>query len=60
MSPITYEDIKNQVLSLEKDARLWHEKGNKAAGTRLRKGLQDLKVIAQDYRLQIQETKNAK
>jgi hypothetical protein len=36
----------------------FYEKGNKAAGTRARKGLQDLKKLAQDIRLEIQSKKN--
>jgi len=34
------------------------ERGNKAAGTRARKSLQEIKKIAQDLRTQIQEAKN--
>lgn len=36
----------------------FYDKGNKAAGTRARKGLQDLKKLAQDIRLEIQAKKN--
>ncbi len=36
----------------------FYEKGNKAAGTRVRKGLQDLKKLAQEVRLEIQNIKN--
>jgi len=35
------------------------EAGNKAAGTRARKILQDIKGSAQDLRIEIQEKKNA-
>ncbi|MDR2592550.1 MAG: hypothetical protein LBC59_07070 [Chitinispirillales bacterium] len=34
------------------------ERGNKAAGTRARKNLQEIKKIAQELRTQIQEAKN--
>jgi hypothetical protein len=34
------------------------ERGNKAAGTRARKNLQEIKRIAQELRTQIQEAKN--
>ncbi len=37
---------------LEQDFMAFYEKGNKAAGTRIRKGLQDLKTMAQDIRPQ--------
>lgn len=33
------------------------ERGNKSAGTRARKSLQNIKKIAQDLRVQIQDTK---
>ncbi len=33
------------------------ERGNKSAGTRARKSLQNIKKIAQDLRIQIQDTK---
>ena len=33
------------------------ERGNKSAGTRARKSLQTIKKIAQDLRIQIQDTK---
>lgn len=33
--------------------------GNKAAGTRVRKNMQDVKNLAQQVRLEVQEMKNA-
>ena len=33
--------------------------GNKAAGTRVRKNMQDIKNLAQQVRLEVQEMKNA-
>lgn len=33
------------------------DKGNKTAGTRARKHLQDLKTLAQEIRVQIQDSK---
>tara|TARA_R100000773_G_C4132584_1_gene62759 strand:+ start:184 stop:375 length:192 start_codon:yes stop_codon:yes gene_type:complete len=33
--------------------------GNKSAGTRLRKAMQDIKSMAQSVRVQVQEEKNA-
>ena len=44
---------------LEEDLVKSYDKGNKAAGTRARKQLQDLKKLAQDVRLEIQAKKNA-
>ncbi|MEZ8001156.1 MAG: hypothetical protein QMC58_02845 [Candidatus Poseidoniaceae archaeon] len=36
-----------------------HDKGNAAAGTRVRKAMQDAKSSAQDVRAQVQADKNA-
>jgi len=38
----------------------FYEKENKAAGTRVRKGLQDLKNLSQQIRVEVQEEKNEK
>jgi hypothetical protein len=35
------------------------EKGNKAAGVRIRKSMQDLKSMAQELRLNVQDVKNS-
>lgn len=53
-----FEEIKNLLGSLESDADKFYNKGNSAAGTRIRKGMQDLKNLAQGLRLEIQEAKN--
>lgn len=53
-----YDDVKNLIESLEDDMVKFYEKGNKAAGTRARKGLQNLKKLAQEVRLEIQDIKN--
>lgn len=50
-----YEDLKNLLLSLEKDADKFYNKGNSVAGTRLRKGMLELKKYAQAVRLDILE-----
>ena len=44
--------------SLEADADKFYNKGNSAAGTRVRKGMQDLKNLAQAIRLEVQDSKN--
>jgi hypothetical protein len=36
-----------------------HDKGNSAAGTRVRKAMQEAKAAAQDVRKQVQSDKNA-
>ena len=45
-------------MSLEGDFDKFYNKQNQAAGTRVRKGMQDLKVLAQDIRSQVQNQKN--
>tara|TARA_B100000575_G_scaffold294670_2_gene312979 strand:- start:5919 stop:6095 length:177 start_codon:yes stop_codon:yes gene_type:complete len=52
-------DLHTLVDSVSSEMEKFYEKGNKAAGTRARKGLQDLKKLAQDIRLEIQAKKNA-
>lgn len=54
-----FDDLKEFVNSMERDFSQFYEKGNKAAGTRVRKGMQDLKKMAQDIRVEIQDKKNA-
>ena len=53
-----FEEVKNLVLSLEADFEKFYEKENQAAGTRVRKGMQDLKTIAQEIRSEVQDKKN--
>jgi hypothetical protein len=53
-----YAQLRELLLSLETDFVKFYEKGNKAAGTRVRKGMQSLKVLAQDIRSEIQGIKN--
>ncbi|WP_250237720.1 histone H1 [Cardinium endosymbiont of Oedothorax gibbosus] len=45
-----FEELKTLVLSLEDEFHKFYEKDNKAAGTRVRKGMQTLKKIAQEIR----------
>lgn len=52
------DEVKNLMSELEVDLDKFYNKANKAAGTRARKSLQDLKKLAQDIRLEIQEIKN--
>lgn len=52
------EEVKNVMVELEEDLEKFYEKGNKAAGTRARKQLQNLKKLSQEIRLEIQDIKN--
>ncbi|WP_304066931.1 histone H1 [Pedobacter glucosidilyticus] len=54
------QKIKELVESVEKDAVAFYEKGNKAAGTRIRNAMQQLKVVAQEVRQEVTAKKNAK
>lgn len=55
-----FNQIKELVASAEKDATAFYGKGNKAAGTRLRGALQQLKTLAQEVRNNVIEVKNKK
>ena len=52
-----FSELKQFVEGLEDDFNKFYEKGNKAAGTRVRKAMQDLKQMAQDIRAEVQEKK---
>ena len=54
-----FNELKDLVLSLEGDFEKFYDKDNQAAGTRVRKGMQDLKNLAQEIRLEVQDKKNA-
>ncbi len=45
-------------MSLEGDFQKFYDKGNQAAGTRVRKGMQELKNLSQAIRVEVQEIKN--
>ncbi|MCU0430506.1 MAG: histone H1 [Cytophagaceae bacterium] len=55
-----YEELKNLVANLEADFVKFYEKENSAAGTRVRKGMQELKNLAQQIREEVQSLKNEK
>jgi len=52
-----YEELLQAVRNLEVDFQKFYVKGQAAAGTRLRKGLSDLRKLAQEARKEIQDTK---
>lgn len=55
-----FSELKDLVMSLEGDFEKFYDKKNQAAGTRVRKGMQDLKVMAQEIRSEVQGMKNEK
>jgi hypothetical protein len=54
----TFQKLKDLVAATEADAIAFHSKNNKAAGTRLRKAYQEIKVLAQQGRTEVTELKN--
>lgn len=53
-----FDELRDLVMSLEGDFEKFYDKENQAAGTRVRKGMQELKNLAQEIRVEVQETKN--
>lgn len=53
-----FAKVRDLVMGLEADFEKFYDKNNQAAGTRVRKGMQDLKVLAQDIRKEVQDIKN--
>lgn len=53
------EQLQTTLDSIQEDAQKFNEKGNKAAGTRVRKGMQAIKALAQDVRVHVSETNKA-
>jgi len=53
-----FEQLKQLVLATEEDARKFYQGGNKAAGTRVRKAMQEIKNLAQEIRAEVQDKKN--
>jgi hypothetical protein len=54
-----FGQVKGLIESLELDFEKFYDKGNQAAGTRVRKGMQELKNLAQDIRVEVQTMKNS-
>ena len=53
-----FDKIKSLIESVEIDVNKFYDKNNKTAGTRVRKGMQELKNLAQDLRKDIHHRKN--
>jgi hypothetical protein len=52
-----FTELKDLLSSFEKDFIKFYEKGNKSAGTRVRKHMNELKRKAQEVRKEIQDIK---
>jgi hypothetical protein len=55
-----FQKVKDLITAIEADVKKFYENNNSAAGTRVRKGMQDLKNLAQEIRTEVTEKKNAK
>ena len=55
-----FNELKDLINGLEADADKFYNAGNGAAGTRVRKAMQDLKNLAQEIRAEVTEKKNSK
>jgi len=53
-----YSKLKDLALSIEADADKFFNGGNAAAGTRVRKTMQEIKTLAQDLRNEVTAKKN--
>jgi hypothetical protein len=49
------ERLQDTLNDVQDDANKFNEKGNKAAGTRVRKHMQTIKALAQDVRVAVSE-----
>ncbi|MCX2584355.1 histone H1 [Pedobacter sp. MR22-3] len=54
-----FKKVQEVIASVEADVAKFHDGGNAAAGTRVRKAMQDLKVLAQEIRAEVTEKKNS-
>lgn len=55
-----FDQLRDLVMSLEGDFQKFYDKENQAAGTRVRKGMQEMKNLAQEIRKEVQDIKNSK
>ena len=53
-----YEALKAKIDEIGEDVDKFFNKGNNAAGTRVRKAMQDVKALAQAIRVEVQDRKN--
>ena len=54
-----FTELRDLLDSFEKDFSKFYEKGNKSAGTRVRKDMNELKRKAQEIRKEVQDMKAA-
>ncbi|MGI9541868.1 MAG: histone H1 [Cyclobacteriaceae bacterium] len=54
-----FDEARSLLMSLEGDFDKFYNKKNQAAGTRVRKGMQALKNLSQEIRIEVQKIKNS-
>ncbi|MCH7412340.1 histone H1 [Belliella sp. R4-6] len=54
-----FETLKSMISAMEDDFNKFYEKGNKAAGTRVRNSMNEIKKLAQEIRVEVTEIKNS-
>ena len=58
-SPVArYAELQQLVAGMQSDFEKFYRDGNKAAGTRVRNSMQELKTLAQSIRTEVQAIKN--
>tara|TARA_R110000824_G_scaffold70902_6_gene181800 strand:+ start:2752 stop:2949 length:198 start_codon:yes stop_codon:yes gene_type:complete len=57
-TPTTLDNMIELLTNVRRDYDSFYSSGNNAAGTRIRKTMQEVKTTAQDIRVHVQETKN--
>lgn len=53
-----FNQLKELIAAAEADVAKFYEQGNNAAGTRVRKAMQDVKALCQEIRTEVTELKN--
>lgn len=53
------DQLQEELNNVQEDATKFAEKGNKAAGTRVRKSMQAIKTLAQDVRVAVSAANKA-
>ena len=54
----TFDELQNTINDCQSDVNKFID-GNNSAGTRVRKAMQNVKALAQEVRIEVQEQKNA-
>ena len=54
-----FDDLQKHIADLKEDFEKFYEKENQAAGLRVRKGMQELKGMAQQIRVEVKDKRDA-